>query len=285
MAFLDDLIFGGLGVQPTVDASLPALGILGFVFWIVVLVVGGAGSFFVLRWAYLKYSYEGANEIAPYRIHWMGKYGNVEGNLSVNDSFDEEVMVQLERHSEMKFVADMIRNEIRNGNLFIYNFKVTDEGNIIDDFSKKVRIISPIDMTLPKYTWMDSLGKRNFGSIIRREKRRNIVVYHTSEKITIIDEDGSEEDWWILSPIPMVDAKELFRYSGSGIPETPVHYIEVKKIEGAKALPDKKINRKTTGRKARKLPGAKIDKLVDAAARSDNKAFKDATIAKLLENN
>ncbi len=55
------------------------------------------------------------------------------------------------------------------------------------------------------------------------------------------------------------------------------------KVDSAKALPDKKINRKQTGRKARKLPGAKIDKLVDAAAKSDNKAFKDATIAKLLE--
>ena len=56
-----------------------------------------------------------------------------------------------------------------------------------------------------------------------------------------------------------------------------------KKVDSAKALPTKKINRKQTGRKARKLPGAKIDKLVDAAAKSGNKAFKDAAIAKLLE--
>jgi len=236
MAWLDDLVFGLFGNQPTVDATAPALGILGFIFWVVVLLGGGFGGFFVLRWLWLKYSYEGAIEIAPFRIHWMGKYGNVEGNLSINESFDEEVMVQLERHSTMKFVADMIRNEIRNGNLFIYNFKLTDEGQIVDSFSRRIRIISPIDMTLPKYTWMDSLGKRNFGSILRREKRRNIVVYHTSQKITIVDEDGNEEDWWIICPVPMVESKELFRYNGSGIPDTPVHYIEIKKIEGAKAL-------------------------------------------------
>ncbi len=237
MALLDDLIFGGLGTPPTQDASEPVLGILGFVFWIVVAIGGIGGGFFILRWLLLKFSYDEGEIIAPYRIIWQGKFASIEGNLSVNESFDEEVMTQLERHSEMKFASEIIKNEIRNKNLFVYNFRVTDEGNVVDSFTKKSRIISPVDMTLPKYTWLDSLGKRNLGSVIRREKRRNIMVFHTSRKITILDEDGNEEDWFVLSPIPMTDVQsEVIKFNSQSITDLPVHYVEITKIEGFKAL-------------------------------------------------
>lgn len=277
MAWLDDLIFGVTGTPSGVDATAPTLGVFGFVFWAVVLVAGLGGGFFIIRWIVLKFSYEGGDEIAPYRIHWMGKYSEVEGNLSVNESFDEEVMEQLERHSQMTFVADIIKNEIRNKDLFVYNFKVTDEGNIIDSFSKKVRIISPVDFTLPKYTWMDQQGKRNLGSVIRREKRRNIVIYHTSKKIAITDEDGNEEDWWVVSPIPMVEGKEVIKYNSSSIAPTPIHLIEVKKIEGAKALAEmgsfaptfsesiqKYLNVKSERDNFQKLYHEKVEELEDA---------------------
>ncbi len=236
MALLDDIIQGVTGVGAGQDASIPALGAIGFIFWIVIAIGSIGGGFFVLRYIFLRFSYEGGDEIAPYRFHWMGKYSEVEGNLSHNDSFDEEVMAQLERHSDMKIVVDMVKNEIRNKQLFVYNFKVTDEGNVIDSFSRKVRIISPVDVTLPKYTWMDQQGKRNFGSVIRREKRRNIVIYHTSRKITIYDEDGNEEDWWIISPIPMVDEKLVLKYTSKSLSPTPIHLIDIIKIEGGKAI-------------------------------------------------
>ncbi len=237
MALLDDLIFGGLGTPPTQDASEPALGILGFVFWVVIALGGIGGGFFILRWLLLKFSYDEGEIIAPYRIIWQGKYASIEGNLSVNESFDEEVMTQLERHSDMKYASQIIRNEIRNKNLFVYNFRVTDEGNVVDSFSKKSRIISPVDMTQPKYTWLDSQGKRNLGSVIRREKRRNIMVFHTSRKVTILDEDGNEEDWFILSPIPKTEEQsEIIKFNSQSITPTPVHYIEITKIEGFKAL-------------------------------------------------
>jgi len=237
MALLDDLIRGALGNPPTTDASEPALGILGFVFWVVVLLGGLGGGFFVVRYLLLRFSYDEGEMIAPFRIIWQGKFASIEGNLSVNDNFDEEVMTQLERHSDMKFASQIIRNEIRNKNLFVYNFRVTDEGNVVDSFTKKTRIISPVDMTLPKYTWLDSLGKRNLGSVIRREKRRNIMVFHTSRRVTILDEDGNEEDWFILTPIPMTEAQnEVVKFNSRSVTETPVHYIEVTKIEGFKAL-------------------------------------------------
>lgn len=235
MSLLDDLLFGFTG-QPQAEATASTLGILGFIFWLVV--IGGAifGGFIIFRMAWLKFAYEGEIEIAPYRLIWMGKYGEIEGNLSLNESFDDETMDGLEQHTKLKFIKEIIKDQIKNKRLFIYNFKITDEGDVLEDFSKKVRIVSPADLTLPKYTWLDQRGKRNLGSILRREKRRNVVLYQTSRRETVFDEDGNEVEYWIVSPIPMVEAKEAIGFDGNAISPVPTHYIEIIKIEGGKAL-------------------------------------------------
>jgi hypothetical protein len=235
MSLLDDIIFGFSG-RPTEEGSEPILGILGFVFWIVVIIGATFGGFIIIRMAWLKFAYEGGIEIAPYRFIWMGKYGEIEGNLSLNDSFDDETMDGLEQHTDLRFVKSIVKDQIKNGELFVYNFKITDEGDILEDFAKKVRIISPADITLPKYTWLDSRGKRNLGSILRREKRRNVVCYHTSRRETVFDEDGHEIEYWIISPLPMVDAKHAIGFNGKPLTPTPAHFIDVIKIEGGKKL-------------------------------------------------
>jgi len=235
MTWLEDLMFGFTGT-PTEEASASTLGILGFIFWIIMILGGSFGGFLLLRKVWLKFAYEGDIEIAPYRLIWMGKYGEIEGNLSLNDSFDDEVMDGLEQHTQLRFVKDVVKDQIKNGKLFVYNFKITDEGDILEDFSKKVRIISPADLTLPKYTWLDSKGKRNLGSILRREKRRNVVCYHTSRRETVFDEDGNEVEFWIISPLPMVDEKTIIGFDSNPITPSPAHFIEIIKIEGGKAL-------------------------------------------------
>ncbi len=235
MSLLDDIIFGFSG-QPTEEGSEPILGILGFVFWIVIIIGGTFGGFIIFRMAWLKFAYEGVFQIAPYRFIWMGKYGEIEGNLSRNDSFDDETMDGLEQHTELKFVKSIVKDQIKNEQLFVYNFKITDEGDILEDFAKKVRIISPADITLSKYTWLDTRGKRNLGSILRREKRRNVVCYHTSRRETVYDEDGHEVEFWIISPLPMVEAKEVIGFNGKPITPAPAHFIDVIKIEGGKKL-------------------------------------------------
>jgi len=243
MGLLDDLIAGFSGTV-TEEATESTLGIIGFVFWIVVIIAGIFGGFILFRMAWLKFAYEGGIEIAPYRFIWMGKFGEIEGNLSLNDSFDDETMDGLEQHTDLKIVKEIIKDQIKNKKLYVYNFKVTDEGDILEDFSKKVRIISPADLTLPMYTWLDTRGKRNLGSILRREKRRNVVVYHTSRRETVFDEDRNEVEFWIVSPLPMVDEKTTVEFkkeekSGkivSAISPTPTHFIDIIKIEGGKKL-------------------------------------------------
>jgi hypothetical protein len=235
MGLLEDLMFGFSGT-PTEEASASSLGIIGFVFWIVVIIGLTFGGFILFRMAWLKFAYEGGIEIAPYRFIWMGRFGEIEGNLSLNDSFDDETMEGLSEHTDLKLVKNVIKDQIKNGKLFVYNFKITDEGDILEDFAKKVRIISPSDITLPKFTWLDTRGKRNLGSILRREKRRNVVVYHTSRRETVFDEDGNEVEYWIISPLPMVEAKEAIGFNGKPISPVPTHFIEVFKIEGGKKL-------------------------------------------------
>ncbi len=235
MGLLDDLLYGFTGV-PTEEASSATLGLLGFIFWLVVIVGATFGSFLLLRMAWLKFSYEEGVQIAPYRIIWMGRYGEIEGNLSKNDSFDDETMDGLEQHTQLKIVKDIVKDQIKNQQLFVYNFKVTDEGDVLESLSRKVRIISPADLTLPMYTWLDTKGKRNLASILRREKRRNVVVYHTSRKETVFDEDGNEVDFWIVSPIPMVEAKTAIGFDSKAITPTPSHFIDILKLEGGKAL-------------------------------------------------
>lgn len=63
------------------------------------------------------------------------------------------------------------------------------------------------------------------------------MLFYTSKKVTILDEDGNEEDWFVISPIPEVEAEsEIVKFNSQSITDTPVHYIEISKIEGFKAL-------------------------------------------------
>lgn len=230
VGWLDQAVAGILG------SDGGNLGIFGFFFWLAMAIGGGILTILILKYFYLKFQYEGTEELYPVRFIYMGKEAMLEGNLSVNDSFDEEVMEALELHSDLKFVADVIKDQIKRKVLFIYNFKLTDEGDLTESFAKKIRIISPVDITQPEYTWSDMKGKRNLMSIIRREKRRNIVLYPTTRKVTIFDGDGHEEDYYIVSPIPMVKERTEVGFDSQAISGTATHFVNITKIEGGKAL-------------------------------------------------
>ena len=233
--WLDWLTQGVVGSELD-DTAQAGFGILGFIMWAVIIIVVIVGGYLALKLWGSKFSYEGEDAIAPYAFHWMSKYGTVEGNLSHNDSFDEEVMINIEQHSDLKMFPDIIRHMIKQKKINVYNFKMTDEGQATDDLDRKVRIISPIDLTSLEVAWEDQKGKRNIMSIVRREKRRNVVFYHTSQRIEIVDEDGNIEDWWIVSPVPMTEAKRIIGFDSNAIAGAPTHFIEVLKLEGGRAL-------------------------------------------------
>lgn len=244
MATLQDLLFGFTGV-PTEEASNATLGAIGFVFWIFIIIGAIVGGTYLFRIIWLKFQYDEGLDIAPYRFIWMGKFGEIEGNLSVNETFDDEDMTGIEVHTGLKFDHEIVKEQIKNRNLYVYNFRITDEGDVQEDFSKKVRIVSPDNLQDQKFTWLDTKGKRNLGSIVRREKRRNVVLYSTTKRYTVFGQDKGEEiEYWVVSPLPMVDAKTTVQYKKDikngeiveVIDPTPVHFIDIKKLEGGKAL-------------------------------------------------
>lgn len=240
LQILEDLLFGFTGT-PTEDATAGVLGAIGFLFWIFIVIGGFVGGTYIFRIIWMKFQYDvkdGGLELFPIRIIWMGKFGSIEGNLSANNSFDEETMIGLEEHTGLKFDKEIVKEQIRNKKLFVYNLKITDEGDILEDFSKKVRLISPVDLADPKYNWLDTKGKRNLGSIIRREKRRNVVLYSTTQRYSVFDEDKNYEqvEYWTISPLPMVDAKTPVQFIGNPIKPVPTHFIDIIKFEGGKQL-------------------------------------------------
>jgi len=63
-----------------------------------------------------------------------------------------------------------------------------------------------------------------------------LVCYHTSRREEVFDEDGHPIEYWIVSPVPMVDAKTVIGFDNKPIQPAPAHFIEIIKIEGGKAL-------------------------------------------------
>ncbi len=117
------------------------------------------------------------------------------------------------------------------------NFKVTDDTEATDDFPNKTRIISPARIENPEYSWQSQKGKRLFEKFfLVSEKRMNCVFYSTTRRITIYDEDGHEEDWWIASPMPMVEAKTYYGMKDAPFPDAPMHAINITKMESLREV-------------------------------------------------
>jgi len=210
-------------------------GIIGFVFWIAIIV---GGSFFVFlgsRWIYIKISFEGeGEELGRYKLHFMG-FSTMEGNLSRNDTFSKDNLDWMRREEGIKLAPNFIEQMQNENNLNVYNYKVTEEGDITTDLSKRTRIISSAPLESSDYSWLDQKPKRTLMNIIRGEKMRNVVIYKSYEKYTIINEDENEEDWYIVAPIPLVKSQEYFGFKEEQHPKI-YHLLDIRQIVTAKPL-------------------------------------------------
>lgn len=181
-----------------------------------------------------KVDYEG-KRVCKMRITIQGSF-TIEGNLALNDSFDEEVLEQFESQEDVRVVKGIIDQLKKEDKLFVYNYKVTDDTNADEDFADRTRIISPVQIESPLYSWEDQQSKRPILKFWEAETFRNCVFVHTTKKIRIKNEEGDDEDYWIACPLPKTESKRYVTLYDNPFPNAPVNMFNIIKMESAKGL-------------------------------------------------
>lgn len=220
-------------------ADLPEFGFQG-AFWIVII------SFlvfvaFVLYWVAGRVQehveFEG-RRICKMRITLDGR-GVVEGNLAHNDAFDEETLEAFEQKGETKVIKGILDQLKADGRLHIYNYKITDDTNIDEDFADKTRIISPVPLQSTEISYEDEIIRRPILKFWKAEGYRNctFLQYPLTRKVRLWDEDEQEwVDFWLATPLDHPKGKKYTTLRDNPFPDAPVHVFSVQVIKNAEAL-------------------------------------------------
>ena len=207
---------------------------VGYLAIILLLFVVAFGAVITIVWLRRKFDFEGSGEpIGRVHIEIMGKYA-LEGNLAEWQMIDPEQLDLLKQHEELKVVPDVLKQMYKEKQLFIYTLKNPDDSDIMDKLGNRTFIISSGDLKTDTYSWFSQKGKFTFRSIFTKEKTRNIVVYSSAKKVSVLNEDRNLDDWWIMSPLPIVEQKSVVGFDGK-IGDM-AHHIEIKEITNGKSL-------------------------------------------------
>jgi hypothetical protein len=225
-----------------INNTLQAVGLfdglissVGYIAIILLLLVVGFGSVIFIVWLRRKFDFEGQGEpIGRVHIEIMGKYA-LEGNLAEWQMIDPEQLDLLKQHDELKVVPDVLKQMYNEKQLFIYTLKNPDDSDIMDKLGNRTFIISSGNLKSEKYFWYSQKGKFTFRSIFTKEKTRNVVVYSSARKVQVLNEDRNLDDWWVMSPLPIVNEKQVVGFD-SKVVGGMSHHIEVKEITNGKAL-------------------------------------------------
>jgi hypothetical protein len=181
-----------------------------------------------------RFDFEGSGSpIGHYSINIMGKY-SLEGNLAEWEMIDDEELDLLKQEEQLKVVPDVLKQMYKEKTLFIYTMKKPDDSDIMDKFGNRVYIISSGNLKSDIYSWENQKGKFTWRSLLTKERTRNVVAYSSARKVQILNEDRNLDDWWIISPLPMVDEKQVIGFNNRAIGGMS-HHIEIKEITNAKA--------------------------------------------------
>jgi len=208
---------------------------VGYIAIILLLIVSSFVALLVIVWLRRKFDFEGQGEpIGRVHIEIMGKYA-LEGNLAEWQMIDHEQLDLLKQHDELKVVPDVLKQMYKEKQLFIYSLKNPDDSDIVDKIGNRTFIISSGNLKSEKYFWYSQKGKFTFRSIFTKEKTRNVVVYSSAKKVQVLNEDRNLDDWWVMSPLPIVEEKQEVGFD-SKVVGGMSHHIEIKEITNGKAL-------------------------------------------------
>lgn len=182
-----------------------------------------------------RFDFEGHGEpIGHYNISIMGKYQLI-GNLAEWEMVDPEQLDLLKQEEKLALVPDVVKQMYNEKTLFIYTMKSPDDSDILDKFGNRTFIISSGDLKSDKYSWTSQKGKFTLRSLFSKEKTRYAVAYSSARKIQVLNEDRNLDDWWVISPMPMVASKEMVGFDNRAV-NGMTHHIEIREIVNAKAL-------------------------------------------------
>lgn len=207
---------------------------VGYLAIILLLFVVAFSVVILIVWLRRKFDFEGTGEpIGRVHIDIMGKYA-LEGNLAEWQMIDPDQLDLLKQHDQLKVVPDVLKQMYKEKALYIYTLKNPDDSDIMDKLGHRTFIISSGDLKSEKYSWFSQKGKFTFRSIFTKEKTRNCTVYSSAKRVQVLNEDRNLDDWWIMSPLPIVALKENVGFDNR-VGEM-AHYIEVKEIVSGKQL-------------------------------------------------
>ena len=222
----------GTGVVGFFSSLSSSVGIIAILVFILALAFVGVIVIILIK---RRFDFEGSGEpLGNYSIDIMGKYPLV-GNVAEWQMIDEEQLDLLKQEEKLKIVPDVLKQMYKEKTLFIYTMKSPDDSDILDKFGNRTYIISSGNLKSEVYSWTSQKGKFTFRSMFSKEKTRFVVAYSSAHKVQVLNEDRNIDDWWVISPMPIVAPKEAVGFDCRVISGMS-HHIEIREITNAKAL-------------------------------------------------
>lgn len=206
---------------------------LGWVLWLFVGIAVIVVGFIVGTHFKKKFDYDGSGEAhGYYEITRNGTYP-LRGNMATYDMVDDdELKLISEQVPEYENFYDVIMQMKKEGNFHPYTFKITDDSDIQDKLGSRARILSAYPLESQDIYWTAQKGKLTLTSILRKEKTRYLYAIK-SKKITVINEDKNEDDWYVIVPFPRVVSNKTVGFGNIEQLQTTVY---LKNITNASAL-------------------------------------------------
>jgi len=232
---LEDLFPTGVSEIQGVEVATPYLPYIGFAVLIFIAFLG---------WRVYKnfsaYPNDDEERIGKVNFVWMGHY-KFTGNVSRwTEPLDETQLEFLEQDPKYSGGISKIIDLVHRRKLFIYQMKISEWDDAFDIKGKKEPwvIISSADIGHPDYSWEDTKGEFNWGTM-RKEKPKYVICYEDSRYFDVPNIEGNIIDVMVISPIPRVTIGDS-KVNKIGIDEEELghvsHVLLVEKLQEMKAL-------------------------------------------------
>ena len=231
---LEDLFPQGSDIQG-VEVATPYLPYIGLAVLIFIAFLG---------WRVYKnfsaYPNDDEERIGKVNFVWMGHY-KFTGNVSRwTEPLDETQLEFLEQDPKYSGGISKIIDLVHQKKLFVYQMKISEWDDAFDIKGKKEPwvIISSADIGHPDYSWEDTKGEFNWGTM-RKEKPKYVICYEDSRYFDVPNIEGNIIDVMVISPIPRTTIGDS-KVNKIGIDEEELghvsHVLLVEKLQEMKAL-------------------------------------------------